>query len=540
MAERVLAGASASPGLAAGAAQVVNVVVESSEVLPAESRDAAATQALAALESAALRLQALAAAVSGDEAEILEANVMMARDPALAAAVEAEVRERGAPAAAALVAGADRIAATLAAIDDEMLAARADDVRSIGTRAARIALGEDEQHDVEGSVVLVATDLGPADVAELHAGVCAIGLAAGAVTAHAAIVARARGIPMVVAVGDGALAAERGSTVVVDGDAGRLVLDPSLPRVEAARESMRAAEAERERSLAASGLAAVTRDGRRVRVLVNAASAVEVETGLAAGAEGAGLIRTELAFLEARAWPSEDEHRRMLDPVLAPLRGRTATVRVLDFGGDKTPPFLNGTSDRALRLLLAAPDAFEAQLRAIVQAADAAACDLRVLLPMVNSAVELVAARELLERAAPDAARTQLGAMIETPRAAGLAFQIASGSDFLSIGTNDLTHATLGSDRFAAAEATTSHPKVLRAIDRSVRAARSAGVPIEVCGEAASDPEVLPLLVGLGVDELSVGAARVGQTRAWVRELDYAEARRTALAALESDQPAIR
>jgi phosphoenolpyruvate-protein kinase (PTS system EI component) len=209
-------------------------------------------------------------------------------------------------------------------------------------------------------------------------------------------------------------------------------------------------------------------------------------------------------------------------------------VRVLDFGGDKTPPFLDGTGERGLRLMLAAPDAFAAQVRAIVRAA--AGSTLRILLPMVAGAVELAAARRVIDAAAADVGEgpPQVGAMIETPGAAGVAFQIAHSADFLSIGTNDLTHATLGSDRFSAAEAATHHPRVVRAIDRSARAARAAGVPLEVCGEAASDPAVLPLLVGLGVDELSVGAARVGAVRAWVRELDREACARVASEALEA------
>jgi phosphoenolpyruvate-protein kinase (PTS system EI component) len=257
-----------------------------------------------------------------------------------------------------------------------------------------------------------------------------------------------------------------------------------------------------------------------VTVLTNAASAAEVRAGLAAGAEGAGLIRTELAFLEAESWPTQADHVRALAPVLAGLRGRVATVRVLDFGGDKTPPFLRGTAERGLALLLSAEQAFIAQLRAIAHVAGDV--DLRILLPMVNSVAELDAARERVV-AAVDA--PQIGAMIETVEAVDAAPGLAAGSSFLSIGTNDLTAAVLGADRFAAASSPTGDPRVLRAIDASVRAAHDAGIAIEVCGEAASDPHLLPLLVGLEVDELSVGAARVGATREWVRELDFERCR---------------
>jgi phosphoenolpyruvate-protein kinase (PTS system EI component) len=267
-----------------------------------------------------------------------------------------------------------------------------------------------------------------------------------------------------------------------------------------------------------------------VTVLTNAASAAEVRAGLAAGAEGAGLIRTELAFLDAETWPTEDDHFRALAPVLTGLRGHVATVRVLDFGGDKTPPFLRGVSERGLALLLAAEDAFMAQLRGIARAADGV--ELRILLPMVNSVAELRAARAHIAGAFES---PLVGAMIETREAVAAAAGLAADSSFLSIGTNDLTADVLGADRFAATSSPTGDPRVLRAIDASVRGAHDAGIAIEVCGEAASDPELLPLLVGLGVDELSVGAARVGAVREWVRGLEYATCRQSARSALEEE-----
>jgi multiphosphoryl transfer protein len=261
-----------------------------------------------------------------------------------------------------------------------------------------------------------------------------------------------------------------------------------------------------------------------VRVLVNAATVPELEAGLAAGAEGVGLLRTELGFLDARAWPDDAAHRRALAPVLGRLRGRTATVRVLDFGGDKVPPFLDGTEARGIALLLAAPAALAAQLRAI--AAEGEGTDLRVLLPLAERPEEIETVRTLLPGVA-------VGAMVETVTAAGVAGELAAAADFLSIGTNDLAHDAAGSDRFRTAGAPPAHdPRVLRLVARTAEAARAAGVPLEVCGDAASDPLAVPLLVGLGVGELSVGAARVGRVRAWVRSLEHAAAADAAHAAL--------
>jgi phosphoenolpyruvate-protein kinase (PTS system EI component) len=260
-----------------------------------------------------------------------------------------------------------------------------------------------------------------------------------------------------------------------------------------------------------------------VRVLVNAATVAELEAGLAAGAEGVGLIRTEFGFLEAGDWPDEAAHRRLLRPLLARLAGRTATVRVLDFGGDKLPPFLQ-TTQRGLALLLSSPDALAAQVRAI--AAEGAATDLRVLLPIAERAQDVETVRAMI---GPGVA---IGAMVESVAAVEAAAELANAADFLSIGTNDLAHAAVGTDRFGGAATPAHDPRVLALIARIASAAKASSVPLEVCGEAASDPVAAPLLVGLGVDELSVGAARVGQVRAWVRGLDHAAAMRTAADAL--------
>jgi phosphoenolpyruvate-protein kinase (PTS system EI component) len=288
-------------------------------------------------------------------------------------------------------------------------------------------------------------------------------------------------------------------------------------------------------------LPAATRDGRRVRVLANLVSPAEAAVALDTGAEGAGLIRTELVFLDSPQWPDEAAHRAALQPLLATLAGLTATVRVLDFGGDKVPPFLRGVGERGIELLLAHPDALAAQLRGTIAAAGAA--DLRLLLPLVSASEQVRAVRELAtDAAAAVGARgaPPLGAMIELPEAAEHADEIAAEADFLSIGTNDLTAATLGVDRFSAGHAPAHDPHVLALIAKTVKAAGAAGLPVEVCGEAASDPVSVPLLIGLGADELSVGAARVGTVRSWVRELSYADAAGLAARALsEPDAAAV-
>jgi phosphoenolpyruvate-protein kinase (PTS system EI component) len=555
MAERVLRGAPASPGLAAGHARVLAAPSGASarEPVPAAELEAEATRARAALAEAASELERigedLRASGRADEAEIVATGALMAADPVLEAAVTRAVLDDRAPAAAALLAATEQHAHVIESLPDPTLAARADDVRSLGRRAARIATGAADYASRNGSTfVLVAEDLGPADVAEHGDRVEAIALSGGAVTAHAAIVARSLGIPMTVQAGAELLELADGTALVVDGAEGEVVIGASAERLAAANDASRARAHARAKERADSALPAVTADGRRIRVLVNAATPAEIAAGLAAGAEGAGLIRTELAFLDAGAWPSRADHVRMLAPLVAGLDGRNATVRVLDFGGDKLPPFLRGEHRRGIELLLAYPGALRAQLAAIAEVAGAGAADaprsappvadsldLRVLLPLVRSADDVRLTRAILGALAAD---VRLGAMIELPEAAEAAHEIAAECDFLSVGTNDLTHATLGTDRFAHGEAPAHDPRVLRHVAAAVEAAGALGIPLEVCGEAASDPLTVPLLVGLGADELSVGAARVGAVRAWIRALDHSQTVALAHAALEASDAA--
>jgi phosphoenolpyruvate-protein kinase (PTS system EI component) len=313
---------------------------------------------------------------------------------------------------------------------------------------------------------------------------------------------------MVACAGQEMLSVAAGDVIVVDGERGEVVVAAAASRVDAALEATARRVASRERAAAERALPAATTDGRAVRVLANASAAAEVGLALDAGAEGVGLLRTELHFLDARAWPSEEAQRRALGPVLAPLAGRTVTVRVFDFGADKTPPFLAGTPLRGLRLLLETPGVLEAQLRAIVAAG--ADVDLRVLLPLVERPEEVACVREMLPRG------VALGAMIETPHAVDASRAIAEASDFLSIGTNDLTASTLGVERFGPGACPAHDPRVLRHVERIAT------------GEAAGDPRTLPLLVGFGVDELSVGAARVGAARRWVRAISLADSQQLA------------
>jgi phosphoenolpyruvate-protein kinase (PTS system EI component) len=324
---------------------------------------------------------------------------------------------------------------------------------------------------------------------------------------------------MVVGLGADVLEVADGEEVVLDGDRGILIRHPDGDRLAAAQASSDRRRTARDAAHALRDEPAVTKDGRRIAVLGNAASMAEVIEASEQGAEGVGLLRTELGFLDAPDWPSPAQQLAILKPILGRLKGEIATVRLLDFGGDKTPPFLVGSTGRGVELLLESPDALRTQLRAIVDAG--ADTKLRILIPMVTSPDQVRAVHEVLGSLLGARPAPQVGAMIETPEAARRAGEIADVCDFLSIGTNDLTQLVLGLDREHSKSAPVTDVRVLSLIDATMRAARAAGIPVDVCGEAASDERAMPILVGLGVDELSVAAARVGEVRQWIRGLDY-------------------
>jgi phosphoenolpyruvate-protein phosphotransferase len=542
MSTRELRGVPAAPGVAVGVVRRLAAVGPSGELVPPERRAGERDRALAALERAARDLEALAEKLTRegrpDDAEIVATGALMALDPALTQAVGQLVVAEGRSAGDAILEACRAQADMLAALPDPMLAGRADDVRSLGRRAALHVVADSGDAHVDGrDEILVAEDLGPADVAELSDDVRGLALAGGGATAHAAIVARGLGIPLVAGLGDDALALEPGELLIVDGTAGVVAASPSRERADAARAAVERAERTRARARSQRDLPAETDDGHRVIVLANVAGVAELELALEAGAEGIGLLRTELAFLDATGWPSEEDHVRQLAPILDGLGDLPATVRVLDFGGDKTPPFLAGDPRRGIELLLGEREALQAQLRAIVRAG--ANTQLRVLAPMVQSPVELAATAETLTQAAQAVGLPvpALGPMVETPEAACAADLLARDAAFLSIGTNDLAAAVLGVDRFATGRSMAHHPRVLGAIAATVKAAHRVGIRVEVCGEAASDPIGMPLLVGLGVDELSVGASRVGTVRAWVRELNHGEVAELATRALRCTSP---
>lgn len=528
MGELALHGVGAAPGITVGRAVVFDrVTAHASGQVLGSDRVSETARARDALQLAAADLENIAIDLRrsgrGDDAEIVETGVLMAMDPELLARVETLILDAGLEAADALREAAEQTALELSVLADVTLAQRADDVRSIGRRAAGHLSGR-AQLASEG--VLVADSLGPADVAELAPSVRGIALAGGGVTAHAAIVARSLGLPMVVGAGRDLLDIEEGEEVLVDGDRGVVVRKPDKERAALARSGSERSRFARDLAIARRHEPAQTMDGHTIRVLANASTVAELEEATRQGAEGVGLMRTELLFLEAPQWPSYHEQLSVMRPVLSRLQGQTATVRLFDFGGDKTPPFLRGITTRGIEVLLNAPEELKTHLGAVLDAGRGA--DLRLLVPMVMTSDDVRAVRDMLAIVLEGRDAPKVGAMVETPDAAEGAAEIADQCDFLSIGTNDLTQLVLGLDREQSRRTPVLDPRVLSLIAGTVRAAHDARIPVDVCGEAASDQKALRIMVGFGVDELSVAAARVGQVRQWVREVSFEGSRREA------------
>jgi phosphoenolpyruvate-protein kinase (PTS system EI component) len=502
-----------------------------------QALDAAATELWDAAEG-------LRRAGHAEDAEIVSVGAAIAEDPVLRAEASARV-DAGSSPAEAIVAVCEAHAAAVESLGDPTLRERAADVRQVGRRAAAWALGRSAlPTERPGPLVMVAEELGPADLLGRDGVQVVAGVAVrGGPSSHAAIVARSIGIPLVLGVDRSVLGADLAS-VIVDGDDGLVIVRPDDDELSRARAAMRGAADRRTAMASERGLPSKTTDGRRVTLLCNVATESETLAGLEAGAEGVGLLRTELPFLEATAWPDEAAHRRSLEPILRLLAGRPAIVRVLDFGGDKVPPFLasalpevSGPHLRGLPALLSAEGALGAQLRAAIDAGRR--CRLGILIPMVTSMREARLARDAVATAAAavGAPVPEVGVMVEVPSAALIVDRLAGEMDFLSVGTNDLTEHALGVNRRdpAARPALAAHPSVLTLINRVVRAGRVRGRSVEICGEAAADPLVMPLLIGLGATSLSVSPARIDDVRSRIRRLSFASCAAAARDAMAAD-----
>ena len=566
-----LTGTPASAGVAIGPLVVIrpSPVVAGGRI-PPEQADAEIARLAPAMEAAASELEALAERVGAEhpaEAEIFFAHAMLAGDPALAEAAEDRIRA-GDDAVAAIRAAGERFAAEYRAMDDELLAARATDILDVAGRIVdRLTGAGPAGAALARPSIIAAADLTPSLTATLpREWLLGIALAEGSATAHAAILARAYGIPAVVgiwglaeameaAVGatpaSGTVVALDGTVVALDGTSGEVVLDPdaaTLARFEQARMAAGAAAA---RALAEAALPAVTRDNLAVTLLANIGGPGESARAVELGAHGVGLFRTEFLFLERSAPPSEEEQLTAYRAVVEAFAPHPVTIRLLDVGGDKPIPYLPIAPEanpflgvRALRLAWDQPGIFLTQLRAAMRAAAGTPPGtVGVMAPMIADSrdadllLRLAAeARESLVAARVAHGELALGVMLEIPAAILIADTYLPRLAFASIGTNDLLQYTVAVDRGNRALARyqeSLHPAVLRLVCQAVEACDAAGATLSVCGEMGGDAVAALALVGLGVRKLSMAASSLAGVRRAIRSADAAaldEAARIALA----------
>jgi phosphotransferase system enzyme I (PtsI) len=495
---------------------------------------------------------------SGEEqAEIFKAQAMMLDDPELVGTVKKAVEEQRINVESALSDTAESFAHMLEALEDEYLSARALDIRDVSSRLLRILLGVSESPtaDLKVPSIIIAKDLTPSDTILLDKSfVLGFCTAEGGATSHTAILARGLGIPAVVGAGEQTLELETGTSVIIDGDSGEVLVNPSksiLKEYQTRQEKFFGLKAKTE---ASAHEPAVTLDGHPVEVVANIGSVDGVQPALYAGAEGVGLLRSEFLYLERSSLPSEEEQYTSYKTIADAFGKQPVILRTLDVGGDKEIPYIDMPEEtnpflgvRAIRLCLTRPELFKPQLRAALRAGHGN--NLKLMFPMVATVDEVKQVRALLEECREELKEEgykvsedmEIGIMIEIPAAAVMADQLSQVVDFFSIGTNDLSQYVLAADRTNAQVAEIAsgfQPAVFRLIKQVIDAAHANGKWVGLCGELAGELLAIPILLGLGLDEFSMNPPAIPYAKYLIRSITLEKAHQVAeqVLQLSSDQ----
>jgi phosphoenolpyruvate-protein phosphotransferase (PTS system enzyme I) len=543
-----LNGIAASPGIAVGPAYVLvpEELAVREFVVPPDRIEREIGFFENALQSsrrdvAQLR-DGIAAELGEDEAAIYEAHLLMLDDPELHRSVTESIRITGRNAGVVFRDYMTRVAARLERVEDEYLRERRSDVLDVERRVLRYLVGGGQRRiGLPEPSIVIAHDIGPSDVALLdRAQVLGMVTEVGSRTSHSAIVARGRGIPAVVGARGILQQVKTGDLSLVDGSRGEVEIKPDPETVGSYRARRATLDREVETLRGLRELPTVTTDGRAIELAANIELPGDVEEVMGVGADGVGLFRTEFFYLDRAELPSEEEQYRAYRSVAERLAPRPVVFRTMDLGGDKVASYLGATHEtnpflgyRGIRFALHHPEVFRAQLRAIYRAS--ASGKVRLMFPMISSLDELRRATELCAEVAAELRRTgvphdpdlQVGMMVETPSAVWEADLMARLAHFFSIGTNDLTQYTLAMDRDNERLAQLYEPlspAILRSIHHTVKCGHAADRWVGVCGEMAGDPRVAVLLVGLGVDELSVSCYDLPRVKAAIRSVSSRQA----------------
>ena len=535
----ILKGINASAGIGLGRAVCIREESLDYSDVPYSGKEAEKARLQSAIEEFNQRTSSMADHIREQtgpkEAEILTGQITMLADPFLQSQMQ-EAIEGGSCAEAAADAVCTMYADMFAGVDDELMRQRATDVRDIRARLLSILLGVSgtDLSKLPAGTILVARDLTPSMTVGLNKeNVAGIVTETGGRTSHSAILARALQLPAVLSISKALELIQDGDGLIVDGGEGVVVLSPDartrseyLAKQKDYQEKVAALEIFRNKPTADA-------DGKYYHLYANIGSAAEAEAAAQSGAEGIGLFRTEFLFMDRTSVPDETVQYEAYHAVSKTMAGKEVIIRTLDVGGDKAIDYLGMDKEenpflghRAIRYCLDRPELYKVQLRALLRAG-AEEKNIKIMLPLVTCVEEVRAARELLEACKKELAEAgvpydkdiALGAMIETPAAALIADLLAQECDFFSIGTNDLTQYTMAVDRGNAKVEklyTPYQPAVMRAIKYVISAGKRAGIPVGMCGEAAADPGLIPLLMCWGLDEFSVSSASVLATRAQI------------------------
>lgn len=552
--ESLLIGVAASPGIGVGKVfQLREQEIEVDEK-PEGGPDHERVGLRRAIGASMRELEALVARLHGEadpsKAAIFAAHQELLEDPDLMDLAESSIA-KGLSAAAAWKRAYQLHADRLANLRNELLAARANDLRDVGRRVLSKLVGvTEEAQEIPAGSILIAEDLTPSDTANLDRkkvlGFCTT---AGGATSHVAILARSLGLPAIAGIEARALDIEEGTRVILFGGRGQLKVDPSDDLVDAVKETQKKREERRKKQLERTQEPALTSDEHRVEVAVNVGGVTEAEEAVKMGAEGVGLLRSEFLFLERSFAPNEEEQFETYSAVAKAMGpDRPVIIRTLDVGGDKPLPYLPipveenpFLGQRGIRVLLNRPDIFRPQIRAILRASEFG--KMHIMFPMITTVAEFRMAKRVVreEEQKLGIEPVPVGLMIEVPAAAMCAEMLAKEADFFSIGTNDLTQYTLAMDRGhpqLAAQIDGLSPAVLRLIKRTVEAAHANDCWVGVCGGIAGEPQAVPILTGLGVDELSVGLPLIPAVKARIREYSFKECQELAEKALDMESAA--
>ncbi len=514
----------------------------------------------AAIHIARQEIQAVFSQASfqiGDaEAAIFDAHLLFLEDPVLLEAAHQRILEQHINAEAAWQAVVDEVATSYQTLEDSYLQERVDDVADVGQRVMRLLTGHAPANlHLESPAILIASDLTPSDTAGLDPtkvlGICTT---SGSATSHSAIIARTLGIPAVLGVDAQVLHLADGTIMALDGESGKAWVEPELDILEQLQAKREAWQTAQQQARVTAHQPAITRDGRQVSVFANIGSISDVQAAVANGAEGVGLLRTEFLYLDRTSAPTEEEQLAVYQAIAQVLDNRPLMIRTLDIGGDKPLPYLRvGFPEanpflgwRGIRFCLGNPEVFKTQLRAILRAS--VGHQIKIMLPMIATVTEVRAAKRILgevqaelnQAGIPFDAGMKVGIMVEVPSAVAIAERLAAEVDFFSIGTNDLSQYVMAGDRTNPRVANlvdALHPAVLRMVQQTVQAAHAAGIPVGLCGELAADPLATTILLGLGLDELSVNPQSIPAIKQAIHQLSLEESEAIAASALQQDSP---